>query len=563
MDASGVPLAPLLSPVPRQIKLSACRPIGIRRRYIGRKPKTETMLTSLSLLRTTLIALVAASVVLAGCASPGAGQQPGTRSPGQKQSEQELKILNRITWGINTATAQQANAMGVERYIERQLHPGIGSMPDPVQAQIAAMTITQRPLDQLVQDMEQRRKDLAALADDDEKKAAQQAYQQEMNRLAREAATRSLLRALYSSNQLQEQMTWFWMNHFSVHQGKHNLRAMIGDYEESAIRPYALGKFRDLLKATTRHPAMLRYLDNEQNAANRINENYARELMELHTLGVSGGYSQRDVQELARILTGIGINLGTGAPNVRRELQSQYVRQGLFEFNPNRHDYGDKQFLGKTVRGRGLVELDEAIDRLSRHPATAHFISRKLAVFFVSDEPPAALVERISQSFLHSDGDIAATLKTLFASPEFVQSLGRKFKDPMHYVVSSVRLAYDDKPILNAGPMLHWLNRMGQPLYGRQTPDGYPMTEAAWASPGQMTIRFEVAKAIGSGSAGLFRSEGPQPRERPAFPQLANAVYYQFVQKTLNPDTRQALDQAGSVQEWNTFLLSSPEMMHR
>jgi uncharacterized protein (DUF1800 family) len=353
------------------------------------------------------------------------------------------------------------------------------------------------------------------------------------------------------------------MNHFNVHQNKGNLRVMIGDYEERAIRPHALGKFRDLLAETVHHPAMLRYLDNERNAVNRINENYARELMELHTLGVNGGYSQRDVQELARILTGVGVNPGPDAPNVRRQLQAQYAHQGLFEFNPNRHDYGDKQFLGQTIRGRGLAELDEAIDRLSRHPSTARFISRKLAMFLVSDEPPAALVERMSQTFRQSDGDIAAMLRTLFDSAEFGQSLGRKFKDPVHYVVSAVRLAYDGKPILNAGPMLNWLNRMGEPLYGRQTPDGYPMIETAWASSGQMTTRFEIAKAIGSGSAGLFKTESPQPQERAAFPQLANALYFQFLQKALSPATRQALDQAASPQEWNTFLLSSPEMMSR
>jgi uncharacterized protein (DUF1800 family) len=308
---------------------------------------------------------------------------------------------------------------------------------------------------------------------------------------------------------------------------------------------------------------MIRYLDNEQNAANRINENYARELMELHTLGVDGGYSQRDVQELARILTGVGVNLGTAAPNVKKELQAQYVRQGLFEFNPNRHDYGNKEFLGQTVKGRGLAEVDEALDRLSRHPATAHFVSRKLAVYFVADEPPPALVERMSSTFLSSDGDIAAVLRTLFMSAEFTQSLGGKFKDPVHYVVSAVRLTYDDKTILNTGPMLYWLTRMAEPLYGRQTPDGYPLTQSGWASPGQMTTRFEIAKAIGSGNAGLFKTEGPQAQERPAFPQLANALYYQSLQKAIAPATLKVLDQATSPQEWNTFLLSSPELMHR
>jgi uncharacterized protein (DUF1800 family) len=273
------------------------------------------------------------------------------------------------------------------------------------------------------------------------------------------------------------------------------------------------------------------------------------------------------VQELARILTGLGVNLNPNPPNVKRELQSQYVRMGLTEFNPNRHDYGDKLFLGQTVRGRGLAEIDEALDRLVRHPATAHFISRKLAVYFVADEPPPALVERMAQTFMHSDGDIAQVLRTMFTAPEFAASLGRKFKDPTHYVVSSVRLAYDGKVIVNAGPAINWLNRMGEPLYGHQTPDGYAMIESAWASPGQMSTRFEIAKALGTGSAGLFRPEAKapddKPVDRPAFPQLANALFYEFLQKGLSAPTRQALDQATSPQEWNTFLLASPEMMNR
>ena len=425
------------------------------------------------------------------------------------------------------------------------------------------MSISQQPVTQLVTAMEQRRKDADAIANDDDKKTAQQAYQRELTRIANEAATRSLYRALYSPNQLQEQMTWFWMNHFSVFQNKSNLRVLVGDYEERAIRPHVLGKFRDLLAATVHHAAMLRFLDNEQNAAGRINENYAREIMELHTLGVDGGYSQRDVQELARVLTGVGVNMTDKTPSVKRDLQSQYVRDGLFEFNPNRHDYGDKQFLGAAIRGRGLAEVDEVIDRLSRSPATAHYVSRKLAIYFVADDPPASLVENMSRTFLGSDGDIAATLHTMFDSPEFAASLGGKFKDPVHYVVSAVRLAYPDKPIVNAGPMLYWLTRMGEPLYGRQTPDGYPLGTAAWASAGQMTTRFEIARTIGSGSAGLFKGDVADAAEQPAFPQLANALYYDALAETLGPDTREALDQAKSPQEWNTFLLSSPELVYR
>jgi uncharacterized protein (DUF1800 family) len=509
---------------------------------------------------TGALAGTALPLLLAACASTGSGAGAGSSAIGPAQL---AGAVNRVSWGVNQTTWRQAQTLGYDAWLEGQLHPSPAVLPATAQAQIDALAIARTPLPQLVADLDQQRKDADKLTVDDEKKAAQQAYQQALTRLAREAATRSLLRDLYSPNQLQEQMTWFWMNHFNVHQGKSNLRVLVGDYEETAIRPHALGKFRDLLGATLRHPAMIRYLDNEQNAANRLNENYARELMELHTLGVDGGYSQRDVQELARILTGVGVNLGGTQPNVKKELQAQYVRAGLFEFNPNRHDYGAKQFLGQPVEARGLAEVDEALDRLSRHPATARYVSRKLAVYFVADEPPPALVARMAAVFQSSDGDIAAVLRAMLTSTEFAQSLGAKFKDPVHYVVSAVRLTYDDKVILNTGPMLGWLGRMAQPLYGRQTPDGYALTQSGWAGPGQMTTRFEIARAIGSGNAGLFKAEGPQPQERAAFPQLASAFYYQSLQQTLGTRTRQALEQATSPQEWNTFLLSSPELMHR
>lgn len=499
------------------------------------------------------------ALLQAGCSTPLS--QVGSAGEGVSHAD-HLRLLNRVTWGANSNSVRELNRLGVEGYLDAQLHPNAKlPLPEAVQAQVDAMQISRKSMVQLVNEAELQRKAVDAIANDAEKKMAQQTYQQQFNQLAKEAATRSLLRDLYSPLQLQEQMTWFWVNHFSVHQAKGNLRLMMADYEDN-IRVHALGRFRDLLAVTVRHPAMLRYLDNEQNAQGRINENYARELMELHTLGVNGGYQQRDVQELARILTGLGVNFTDQKPGVRRELQSQYIRVGLFEFNPNRHDYGDKVFLGKPVNGRGIAEVDEVLDRLARHPATARFISRKLAQYFVGDDPPAALVERLAQVFLSSDGQIGEVLKILFRSPEFRASLGRKFKDPVHYVVSAVRLAYDEKTILNAGPMLNWLNRMGEPLYGHQTPDGYPLTQGAWASPGQMNTRFEIAKAVGSGSAGLFRSDDPQPIERAAFPQLSNALYYQFMQVTLGPATKAALDQATSPQEWNTFLLSSPEFMN-
>jgi uncharacterized protein (DUF1800 family) len=501
--------------------------------------------------------------LLTGCAANGPGAADPASMSAKVPDQVAVSMLNRVSWGVSPDSVRQMNTLGWPAWLSSQLKPSVAPLPAEAEAQIAAMTISKRPLDELILEIHQQRKSADANADDETKKAAQKAYQGELSRLGREAATRSLLRDVYSRNQLLEHMTWFWMNHFSVHQNKNDIRAMIGDYEEHAIRDHALGKFRDLVAATARHPAMIRYLDNEQNAVRRINENYARELMELHTLGVEGGYSQADVQELARILTGVGVNIGAGTPKLNAARQALYVRQGVFEFNPARHDFGDKQFLGHKIVGRGMAELDEAIDLLSRSPATAKFVSRKLAQYFVGDEPAPALVERMAARFGATDGDIAATLRSLFDSPEFAASLGTKFKDPMHYVVSAVRLAYDDKVVLNSGPMMNWLTRMGEPLYGRQTPDGYPLLASGWASPGQMATRFEIAKAIGQGSAGLFKTEGPQPHERAAFPLLTNALYFQTLQPALSPATRVALDQATSPQEWNTFLLASPEMMHR
>lgn len=515
--------------------------------------------------RAFVVLAAAALCVLAACQAPVTGPREAASEPVRRTggTAEQLHFLNRVTFGANASSARSLESAGIERYLEQQLKPGPAALPPDVQAQIDAMTISQRRFDDIVFDLEKQRRAYVAMQDPEERRNAQRAYQQEMTRLGREAQTRAILRAVHSPNQLHEQMTWFWMNHFNVFQFKANVRALVGDYEESAIRPHTLGRFRTLLGAVARHPAMLRYLDNVANAANRINENYARELMELHTLGATGGYTQRDVQELARVLTGVGWNLTPDMPRMSAARQGDYVRRGIFEFNPNRHDYGEKVLLGQPLRATGLGGLDEALDRLARHPATARFVSRRIAMYLVADDPPAALVERMAQAFLASDGDIAATLRAMFKSPEFAASLGRKFKDPVHYVISAVRFAYDDRPILNAAPVIGWLNRMGEGLYGHATPDGYPLTQAGWVSPGQMTTRFEVARAIGSGAAGLFTADGREAQGAPAFPQLSNALYFKSVQGSLGPATLKGLEQARSPQEWNTFLLSSPEFMNR
>jgi uncharacterized protein (DUF1800 family) len=368
---------------------------------------------------------------------------------------------------------------------------------------------------------------------------------------------------LYSPAQLQEQLDWFWLNHFSVFQYKANDAWLVGDYAENAIRPHALGHFRDLLLATLTHPAMLQYLDNAQNAAGHINENYARELMELHTLGVGSGYTQQDIQELARVLTGVGVNMSGNEPKLKPEWQKLYRHQRAFEFNPARHDFGGKTLLGKHVDGGGFDEVEQAVDLLVSQPACAQFVSRKLAVYFVSDDPPRSLTDRMAKTFQKTHGDIAEVLDTLFKSREFEASLGAKFKDPMHYVISTMRLAYDGKPVMNTHPVVNWLNALGEPLFGRQTPDGYPLTESGWASSGQISRRFEIARAIGSGNGGLFEPEDGSRPTSTGFPQLSGRLYFTAVEPYLSTHARAALDRAGSQVEWNTFLLASPDFNYR
>jgi uncharacterized protein (DUF1800 family) len=478
--------------------------------------------------------------------------------------EHDLAMVNRLTWGASGSSVADFQRLGFDRWVRAQLHPSASdALPPTVQAEIDALPITHQSMAALVVDVDAQNKAANHIADPDQKKAAQQAYQQALNDLGRQAAARSLLRDLYSPDQLETQMTWFWFNHFNVHLYKRDIRAMIGDYEDQALRPHALGRFRDLLEATLRHPAMLRYLDNDQNAANHINENYAREIMELHTLGVGSGYTQKDVQELARILTGVGVDLAPTAPNLKPEYRALYIRAGLFEFNPNRHDFGDKLLLGHPIHGSGFGEVEQALDILCRQPATARHVSQQIATYFMGDAPPPALVERMAETFQRSDGDIAQVLNVMIRSREFQASLGQAFKDPMHYALSAVRLAYDDQVILNTGPIQTWLNRMAEGLYNHETPDGYPMTSAAWNGPGQMAMRFEIARQVGSGASGLFKPDGPGAVDRPAFPRLENALYYQSLSQTLSPSTQAALGQAVSPQDWNTLFLSSPEFMRR
>ena len=505
-----------------------------------------------------------------GLAVLGAAPSAGGPSP---FSRGDLRWLDRVTFGVDSAAVAEYRRVGREKFLDEQLKASATDSRELAPA-IGALTISQKSADERMRWVRTEQQRINALPTDEAKQQARMAMNQAGTLALYETARRHLMRALKSPSQLREEMTWFWMNHFSVFSGKANLRWTLAEYEDKAIRPNALGSFRELLMASLTSPAMLEYLDNAQSAAGRINENYARELMELHTLGVSGGpsgsrYTQQDVQELSRVLTGVGLNFTDNTPKFGPPRAALYIRRGLFEFNPARHDMGEKTVLGTKIHGKGFDEVEDAVTMLCRQPATARFISAKLAQYFVADDPPPALVDRMTRTFQKTDGSIAAVLRAMFLDKDFIKGLDapqpklEKFKDPMQFVVSSLRLAYEGKTLTNYHPAVNWLQQLGEPLYGRVTPDGYPLTEPAWTSSGQLVRRFEIARAIGSGNAGLFNAEDNSPGPATGFPMLTSRLYYDSIEPALGGRTRQALDKTSSQQEWNTILLASPDWMQR
>ena len=521
---------------------------------------TRSPRTAIGAGRRRLVAGMAlAGLGLAACSAPGVRESSPSPPPRGALDRAEVLWLERVGFGIDSAELAAYEQLGRARFLDEQLKGGDAPLPAPIAVQVQGLEISHLDLRETLVGLERERRAIRFMPSEAAREAARKGLNQQGNELAYQAVRRELLRAIYSPAQLEEQMVWFWLNHFSVHEYKGDLRWLVADYEERAIRPLALGRFRDLVLATLEHPAMLEYLDNRQNAVRHANENYARELMELHTLGVDGGYTQQDVQALARVLTGVGINTGP-PPRLRPQWRALYVRRGVFEFNPARHDFAPKVLLGHRPRGRGFAEVENAVTLIVREKACARFISRELATYFVADAPPPALVDAMAQTFERTDGDIAAVLRTMLLSTALDQALGTKFKDPMRYVVSAVRLAYDGRPISNTRPMVRWLHALGEAPFERQTPDGYPLTESSWASPGQMSRRFEIARAIGRGNDHLFDSEDPRVASSSGFPQLSSRLYFDTVEPFLDARTRAALARADSPQEWNTFLLASPEL---
>jgi uncharacterized protein (DUF1800 family) len=409
-----------------------------------------------------------------------------------------IHVLNRLAFGPTPEEFHYVKAVGIERYIAEQLDPG--SIPDPVELRYRLDRLDTLKLNPV--QLRQLYGPLPRLRGFKPNPELEKAQRERARVVVRDAAEARILRALLSRRQLQEVMVDFWFNHFNVFSGKGMDDIWIGNYEQQAIRPFALGRFRDLLFATTKHPAMLVYLDNTLSTApgspgargrqKGLNENFAREVMELHTLGADGGYTQEDVITLARILTGWGVN----PANARIYPEYAAVFEGA------RHDYSPKVFLGRAMKSRGKAEGEEALDILAHSPATAHHIGFELAQYFVADDPPPALVDRLATRFMETDGNIREVLKTLFAGREFWDSVGRKYKTPDQFVVSAVRAA--GVPVGNVRPLLTAMDQLGMPLYGCLTPDGYKNTEDAWLSPDATTQRIGFATALARGDLALY-----------------------------------------------------------
>jgi uncharacterized protein (DUF1800 family) len=473
-----------------------------------------------------------------------------------------LHILNRLSFGPKPGDIERVREMGVDSYIEAQLSPKSIPESSELKAQLETLdTLNLNPL-VLAEQYSRFRRKPGIQPTPEEIKATSNKQRQVLE----QSVKARLLRATLSDRQLEEVMVDFWFNHFNVYANKGLDRIWVGTYEQQAIRPHVFGKFRDLLGATAHHPAMLFYLDNWRNTAPRnptargrsqgLNENYARELMELHTLGAGGGYTQADVVALAKILTGWGFPArGTVVDNASP--------QGFY-FNPKRHDFSDKTFLGQQIKGSGEAEGEQALDILASHPATARRISERLAQYFVADKPPEALVKRLTQRYISTDGNIREILKTLFDSPEFQDPkvYQAKFKTPYRYVLSAIRATGVE--VRNVQPINNALRQLGMPLYGSLAPDGYKNTEDAWLNPDAINRRISFATSLANGRLPLTATQPKSLPPKPRNSALGTPVNPQQLAQTLGNGFSSKTQQAIANKPPNlqaALMLGSPEFM--
>lgn len=516
------------------------------------------------------------------------------------EEQRILHLLNRAGFGPRPGDLERVKSMGIERYLEEQLHPE--EMTDDVLArplaslrslQMTTTEITQnfgppmarptpvptptptpapKPANTVAENSETNKAEGAASPAMEQAPAMQEAPkpaptptptprptgpQRDGALPLRELQQAKLLRAAFSEKQLQEVMVDFWYNHFNVWANKDSARWMVTSYERDVIRPHAMGKFKDLLVATAQSPAMLYYLDNflsqaESKASERasggagektstepppqpvrragLNENYARELMELHTLGVDGGYTQQDVTEVARCFTGWAI---VPSPNT------------AFLYRPRAHDTGEKLVLGKRIpAGGGIEDGLRVLDILAKHPSTAKFISRKLCQRFVADEPPQPLVDRAAETFRNTDGDIRQVVRTILTAPEFYSArvYRNKIKSPFELAVSAIRATAASTD--GASPLIQAVARMGQPLYLCQPPTGYSDVSAEWLNSATLLERMNFALALSTNKingtrveVGRFVNGDPLKDSRRTLDQLINA----FIHSDISSESRDNL----------------------
>ena len=482
--------------------------------------------------------------LLAGCASvrPAApvaapGEPPPryrvtlARSP-LTADQQIVHVLNRLGYGPRPGDVERVRQMGLNAWIERQLEPA-RIADGELDAMLGAFPVLAMSAAELYRDyppprqLELQRLQAGGMTPQEIREMFPPERRPSVINAQLQAA--KLTRAVLSERQLQEVMVDFWFNHFNVYALKGAVRWMSPAYEREAIRPHALGRFRDLVLATAHHPAMLFYLDNWQSTRDDLvvpgrgrrglNENYARELMELHTLGVDGGYTQQDVIEVARCFTGWTID--------------RPQEGGPFLFRPFAHDRGAKRVLGTVIGpGGGHDDGITVINLLTRHPSTARFVSTKLIRRFVRDDPPRALVDRVARVFRDTDGDVRAVLVAIFSAPEFMaaDTYQAKTKTPLEVVASAVR-ALDGRVEAPAGPgagraggalaLARQVARLGAPLYEAQPPTGYPDVAEAWVNTGALLARMNFALALAQNRlpgvrVDLGRSLGEVDRARPA-----------------------------------------------
>lgn len=460
------------------------------------------------------------------------------KSAGLSKRDAAAHLLSRFTFGARPGEIDRVAAEGLEKWFKSQLD---ASLPeDSLLIMLAPFDALQLSNEQIVdiyprggREVRMAIKDSIISKDSVDKAVDKKAYRAVLDQymkdrglkpqqdLFKQLISQKILRAAYSENQLQEVMTSFWFNHFNVALVKNDCAEFIPSYERDVIRPYALSNFSDLVIHTAQSPAMLYYLDNFNSAATPdtnkmkgpkpkqlpgLNENYAREVMELHTLGVDGGYTQSDVTQAAKILTGWTVYpLGNfeNIPNARQKITADsvktpgYIHEGDFLFNPRRHDTSSKVVLGHSFpAGRGYAEGVELLQLLAHHPSTARFICTEIAVRFVSDTPSLSLINKMVKTFKEKNGDIKDVLITMVSAPEFWSAavINKKIKSPFELAISSVRSLHVH--VEDANQLGNWIGRMGEKMYNYQAPTGFPDRGQYWINTGSLLNRMNFGLAF-------------------------------------------------------------------